>query len=120
MTSRAILESARSLLLHEGVWIKGCLAANEDGRQVDYWSPRACKFSLKGAILRVAYITRQPAGNAFRLVAARVCPGTRQYVTVEAWNDSLGVDLVAVITVLNDVIVSLGGTSVSPYGDEDE
>jgi hypothetical protein len=124
MTStRPLLEAVRSLLHTDRVWVKGNYATSASGLPVGYWDSRACHFSLTGAVLRCSYITGVSPSPAVSLLQGKLQArhkSPRSFVTLEVWNDAQGTSLAAVIELLNEVLVDLGGEAISPYPTEEE
>lgn len=114
-----VLEATRGLLQPPTAWIKGHTTTAADGHPVGYWDPRACRFSLEGALLRVGYISRTEISPAYNHLKGIIHP--KRIVSLANWNDAEGTTHQAVLHLLNRAIVPLGGEAISLYpGDEDE
>ena len=110
-----VLLTVRNLLSSPEAWGKGGLAWNEDKRKVPFTHPRACRFSLDGALHRVRHLTHTPVRGAYTVLCFVL---TREgNISLAAFNDAKGTTHTAVLDLLDKGIRKLGG--VPPLREEE-
>ena len=103
-TIAAALEDAADLITHS--WCRGKIAQDAHGKPVRPESPQAVKFSLVGALLRVA--THHP--DAFPLEKRALRKSLGQY-GLQEWNDHQSKD--QVLCLLRSVARKLRATAIA-------
>jgi len=118
VTDLEILLAVRGLLDKPEAWGKGALAWNADGKVVPYTHPRACRFSLDGAIVRVSHITRVPVFPIHTLL--RQILSREGNIQLGVFNDARGTTHTAVLDLLDKATRRKGGQPPERFPEEDQ
>lgn len=102
LTTKEVLSLAYQLLEKPECWTKGCMARNIEDRKVSITHPHACKFSLEGAIYRIALITKTKVFDAHQLVKGGISKGMT--IPIAHFNDANGTTHSAMLAILRKAI----------------